>query len=102
MIILCLALDMPVLPELRDLIRELDSEAADKWENIGLLLGIKDGQLKKTKSDNSNDSSSCLREMLRIWLSRSNPRPSWSAIAKALEDLGDENLAALLRSNYCK
>ena len=41
--ILCLALDMPVQPELRDLLKELYSKAADKWEDIGILLGIKDG-----------------------------------------------------------
>ena len=97
----CLALDMPVLPELKDLLKELYSKAADKWEDIGILLGIKDGQLKKIKTDNSSNSSSCLREMLRIWLSRVKPPPSWSAIAEAVGFLGDENLATHLRSQYC-
>ena len=50
---------MPVQPELKDLVKELYSKAADKWEDIGILLGIKDGQLKKIRSDNSSDSSSC-------------------------------------------
>ena len=92
---------MPVQPELKDLVKELYSKAADKWEDIGILLGIKDGQLKKIKTDNSSNSSSCLREMLRIWLSRVDPPPSWSAIAEAVGFLGDENLATHLRSQYC-
>ena len=80
---------------------ELCTKAADKWENIGVLLRIDDGQLRVIKSNNTSDSISCLREMLRIWLSRVDPPPSWSAIAGALERLGDENLATHLRSKYC-
>ena len=64
------------------------------------MLGIKDGQLKAIKSNDTKDSTSCLREMLRIWLSRVDPPPSWSAIAEAVEFLGDENLATHLRSKY--
>ena len=72
------------------------------WEDIGILLGIKDGQLKQIRSDNASDSRSCLREMLRNWLKRADPPPSWSAIAEATEFLGYEDLAAHLRSTYCK
>ena len=89
--------DVPAKPELKDLLKELYTKVADKWEDIGILLGIKDGQLKAI---NAKDSTSCLREMLRIWLSRVDPPPSWSAIAEAVEFLGDENLATYLRSKY--
>ena len=92
---------VPVKPELKDLLKELYTKAADKWEDIGILLGIKDGQLKQIKSDNGNDSKTCLREMMRVWLSRVDPPPSWSAIAEALEFLGDEELATQLSSKYC-
>ena len=81
--------------------RELYTKAADKWEDIGVLIRISDGQLKQIRSDNANDSRSCLREMLRTWLSRVDPPPSWSVIIEALKDLGEENLADHLRSKYC-
>ena len=81
--------------------KELYTKVADKWEDIGVLLGIKDGQLKAIKSNDGRDSTSCLREMLRTWLSRVDPPPSWSAIAEAVEFLGYENFASHLRSEYC-
>ena len=92
---------MPAKPELKDLLKELYTKASDMWEDIGILLGIKDGQLKQIRTDNASDSRSCLREMLRTWLSRVDPPPSWSAIAEAVEFVGDENLAAHPRSEYC-
>ena len=95
------SLGQPVKPELKDLLKELYTKVADKWEDIGILLGIKDGQLKTIKSNDSKDSTSCLREMLRIWLSRVDPPPSWSAVTEATEFLGYEDLAAHLRSTYC-
>ena len=93
-------LDLSIKPELKDLLKELYTKASDMWEDIGILLGIKDGQLKQIRTDNVNDSRSCLREMLRTWLNRVDSPPSWSAITEAVEFLGDENLATHLRSKY--
>ena len=67
---------------------------------MGILLDINDGDLKQLKSDNRDDSKACLRDMLRIWLNRVDPPPSWSAIADAVEDLGDKQLPHELRSKY--
>ena len=86
-------------PTLKQLLKELHSKAAD-WEDMGIQLDINDGELKQLKSDNRGGSKACLREMLRIWLNRVDPPPSWSAIAEAIEDLGDEQLAQELRSKY--
>ena len=87
------------IPELKLLMREL-REIANEWEDIGIELDI--GQLKQIKSDNAGDSKACLREMLRVWLSRLSPPPSWSAMADALDLLGHEDIAAHLRSRYCQ
>ena len=92
--------DVPAKPELKDLLKELYSKAPNMWEDIGILLGINDGQLKQIRTDNAYDSRSCLREMLRTWLSTVDPPPSWSAIAEAVELLGNGNLATHLRSKY--
>ena len=70
------------------------------WEDIGILLKIEDGELNRVKSDNDR-SGSCLREMLKIWVRKVNPKPSWSSMAEALEVLGEERLAEHIRKTYC-
>ena len=76
---------------------------ADKWEDIGILLDIEEGQLNKVKSDNdAGNGGDCLREMLKIWLKKIDPKPSWSSMAKALKVLGEQSLAERIRKTYCK
>jgi hypothetical protein len=92
--------DSPV-PKLNVLFKELCQKVADKWENIGLLLDIEEGRLSKVKSDNNNISDNCLREMLKIWTKKVDPKPSWSSMADALIVLGEESLAGDIRTTYC-
>ena len=87
-------------PELKDLIKELYTRASDKWEDIGILLGIDPGRLDAIKSAENNTPQSCLREMLKIWVTRVSPPPSWAAIAEAIEQIGDQQLAVELRTKY--
>ena len=89
-----------VKPKLKDLQKELYFKGAIEWENIGIQLGIEGGTLKKIKLDYSGDSRACLCEMLRVWLSRVAPPPSWSAMADALDTLGHQDIATHLRSAY--
>ena len=89
----------PVKPELKDLMTELLNTVSDKWENIGILLGIEPGKLDTIKAAESLPQN-CLREMLKIWLKRVSPPPSWTAIADAVDLLGDQKLADLLRTKY--
>ena len=89
------------IPKLRDLQKELYPRVANDWEDIGIQLDIEEGKLKRIKSDNAGDSKACLREMLRTWLSRVDPPPSWSAITEALDTLGHEFTAEHLRDKYC-
>ena len=91
----------PGRPTLKDLITELLRCKAASWEDIGILLAVDDGELQAIKSDNTGKSSSCLREMLRKWLTKASPAPSWTAIVEVLEKLGDEELARKLKSKYC-
>ena len=94
---------MPVRPELRDILKELYStDAADKWEDIGIMLSISVRNLNKIKSAPGNQSSqSCLREMFKLYLERNNPPPSWNAIVEVLEFVGEGTLAARIKSKYC-
>ena len=87
-------------PELKVLLREL-RRVANEWEDIGIELDIEEGQLRQINTDKGGECKSCLREMLRVWLSRVAPPPSWSAIADALDTLGHEDIATHLRSQYC-
>ena len=89
-----------VKPELKDLLKELYTTASDKWEDIGILLGIHPGRLNTIKTTENHTPQSCLREMLKIWLKGVSPPPSWAAIADATEVLGDQNLADQLRTKY--
>ena len=86
-------------PELKDLVKELLTKASDKWENIGVLLGIETGILDAIKAA-ENLPQNCLREMLKIWLKTVSPPPSWTAIAEAIDLLGDQNLADHLKTKY--
>ena len=89
--------NVPVKPTLQDLLKELYSTASE-WENIGVLLGIDSRTLDAIKATENSKSQSCLREMLKVWIKRVDPPPSWSAIAEAVELLGDEHLANQLRT----
>ena len=72
----------------------------DMWENIGIMLGINDGELSRIKTDHG-DSRTCLREMFRVWLNK-EPQPSWCAIVEAFEVVGnDQAFVQTLKSKYC-
>ena len=88
-------------PDLSDLIKELYTTVSDKWETIGLLLGIESSRLDIIKAEENHVPQSCLREMLKIWLRRVSPPPTWAAVADAVESLGDQELAIRLRRKYC-
>ena len=60
--------------------------ARSKWYNLGLELGILADTLDVIK-ENCQNCEDCHIEMLKRWLKRSSPRPTWSALAKALRSL---------------
>ena len=66
------------------------------------MLNIEEGHLSRINADRGSDSESCLREVLRIWLSRVDPPPTWSAMVKAIESAGNPELARDLRTKYCE
>ena len=89
------------VPTLKLLSKELYGKVASKWEDIGIQLDIDDGLLSEVKANYHGDSASSLREMLRIWLKKSNPEPSWNDIVEALECLREEKLSQELNEKYC-
>ena len=73
-----------------------------KWYNIGLQLGIAFTALDAIKA-NQRTTDECLTEMLKQWLTRDSPPPSWSGLVEALssEPVREERLARGLHAKYC-
>ena len=63
------------------------------------MVGVEPGRLDAIKAA-ENLPQNCLHEMLKIWLNRVSPPPSWAAIADAIDLLGDQKLADHLRTKY--
>ena len=70
-------------PKLRDIFEKLLPLAAH-WNNIGVLLGVKNHILQEIKR-NERQSQDCLREMLSEWLKIDNPPPTWDNLASAVK-----------------
>lgn len=73
-------------------------EGRAKWYNIGLELGLTAGTLDAILQTNKHVVDDCFRAMLKEWLSKSDPFPTWSSLAKALrtQPVGLEQLAEQL------
>ena len=73
-----------------------------KWYNIGLELDIPFTTLDGINA-NFQMTDKCLTEMLKQWLSRTSPPPSWSGLVEALssEPVGEKRLAEQIHTQYC-
>ena len=98
--IIIIVKQLELKPELKDVLRELYTKIADKWEDIGIFLSIIPGKLDAIKSSDSQ-SHNRLREMLKVWLQQVEPAPTWKAMVKAIRDVGNDNLASELEKKYC-
>ena len=60
-------------------------EVHAKWQNLGLALGILPSDLEVVKKDSPGDAEECFRAVVRLWLTREDPRPTWAALVEALQ-----------------
>ena len=60
-------------------------EARAKWQNIGLALGIPYSDIEVVKKDSPGDAEECFRSVIRLWLTREDPRPTWAALVEVLK-----------------
>lgn len=88
-----------LVPQLKDILKELYTKVAVKWEDIGIMLGLESGMLEALKTQ-ENKPESQLREMLKLWIKQVHPQPTWSAIVDALESVGEGALAGQLNEKY--
>ena len=86
----------PAKPSLNDLTTELAS--VGKWYDLGLKLGITSSQLKEIEED-YHDQKRRKSEMLDRWL-RNGENCSWEAIAKALSQIEEQEVANEIRKKY--
>lgn len=88
-------------PKLEDLLDALQHKVAHKWKRLGVFLNIPTGRLDNIEADHHN-TQDCLQEMLKVWLNRVHPPPTWASIINALDSdaVEEQRLAKELREQY--
>ena len=74
--------------------------AASKWYALGLQLGLSGTTLHTVESETGKEQSYYLNEILKLWLEREDPRPSWRALIEALKKKEETELANRLQEQY--
>lgn len=69
----------------------LYKEVADKWRAMGDFLEIPAGTLNIIAEKNGSDPQKCLLHLLDIWLARTEPLPTWSAMADAVDMVSEDS-----------
>lgn len=83
------------VPELRDLVRELQS--VNNWINFGLCLGVKIEKLNAIEMERSTIEDRRTK-MLEEW--QNNAIPTWPAVVQALMEIGMQRLASKLAQKH--
>ena len=84
-VIACIGQELLTLDNLREVLNvEAVWDRRAKWHNIGLNLRIKPGTLDTIDVNYRGQCEDCIREVLKEWLKRVEPRPTWDALQEAL------------------
>ena len=70
---------------MRDLLNQVASKALDKFELIGLQLGIEPHQLNSLKTVNLGDPMKCYTEVFSLWENKAEPPFTWTTIINTLK-----------------
>ena len=73
---------------------------AQKWYTLGLQLDLSSTTLHAVESERDKEPSYYLNEMLKSWLEREDPKPSWRALIEALKKNDETELANRLQEQY--
>ena len=90
---------LSIKDNLREVVREL-LPLASQWKIIGTLLDVPQGKLDSIKYECSL-ASDCLLEMVKAWLKKIDPPPTWEQLVEAVEPL-DPARAEAIRSKHCQ
>ena len=98
--------------DIRDLdiiIKELTSNqhfSCAEWYRLGLLLGLYNNTLKEIER-NYRYAADCFRESMSAWLRgedkvrETEDGPSWASLVSALELIGENSIATIIKEQYC-
>ena len=81
-------------------ILKMVSPLLSKWKTLGVYLQVDDDKLDEIEAD-YRKVSDCMREMLREWLKKDTPRPTWEILVHEVEEL-NPNAAEKLRTYYSR
>ena len=76
---------------------------ASKWYDVGLELDLSADELDAIKMANHDDPKDCLRDLISVWLSRIDLKPTWRALSSALRNpaVGQQALADTIEQHHC-
>ena len=82
------------VPTLPDLLNRVASKAMDKWDMVGLQLGIEEHQIS-TISTEHRDAIRCYSNVFTLWKNKADPPYTWRTIVGVLRApiVGREDLA---------
>ena len=66
---------------------------ADRWQRLGVQLGLDINGLKALSKKNPSDPEQCLMDMLDMWLKQKGSAATWAIIVEAIQAIGDNALA---------
>ena len=89
----------PSFPQPELIMKDLEVIELVNWQGVGLQLGVKDYELQKIKLNNPLCHDDQKREMFRAWL-RTSVNPNYDDVIKALEAVGERNVAQQLRDKF--
>ena len=67
-----------------------------EWREVGFFLNLEEKKLEEVEKYGTTPQL-CMKEMLKVWLARKQPPPTWAAIIEVLEFLEYKELALTLR-----
>ena len=82
-------------PRLVVLCEELEG-LSQRWREIGDYLELTDEELDRVESQCGSNPSECMRIMLKAWLKKGEPPPTWKFVLKVVNRM-DPDLALKLR-----
>ena len=82
-------------PTSQDLLNRVASKATNKWDMVGLQLGIKEHQLDMISAEHHQDPIRCYSKVFTLWKNKTDPPYIWRTIVGVLRAsiVGREDLA---------
>ena len=95
----CWSGESPAIPmSLKQILR--DTKEVRSWYSLGIQLDIDSSALKRLEINYAGDTERCKIEIIDFWL-RHDPEPTWSKLARAVEDMGGyAKVVETLRANH--